>query len=240
MKSKPMVRGAGRNGSFKGRPSLHDELVATVRDMILEGELAPGTRIPEVAICEQLGVSRTPLREALKVLASEGLVVLLPRRGSMVSEVSVEEISAVFEVMASLEALIGELIVERATEADIAELDKMHAKMMAAHSDGNRTAYFRQNQKIHYRLASLARNPVLESTYETYSRKIMRGRSVANLDQFRWDESAREHEGIMEALRKRNGRLLAERMKEHSELTAKFVVDILGHHSDSSISPAEP
>lgn len=233
MKSKLMVRGAGRSGGFKGRPSLHDELVATVRDMILEGELAPGTRIPEVAICEDLGISRTPLREALKVLASEGLVVLLPRRGSMVSEVSVDEISAVFEVMASLEALIGELIVERATDADIAEIDRMHTKMMVAHSDGNRTAYFRQNQNIHYRLASLTCNPVLESTYETYSRKIMRGRSVANLDQLRWDESAREHGGIMEALRQRNGRLLAERMKEHSELTAKCVVDILSHHSDS-------
>lgn len=212
---------------------MHDELVVTVRDMILEGELAPGTRIPEVAICEDLGVSRTPLREALKVLASEGLVVLLPRRGSMVSEVSIDEISAVFEAMASFEALIGKLIVERATDTDIAEVDKMHEKMMAAHADGNRTSYFRQNQNIHFRLASLTHNPVLMNTYEAYSRKIMRGRSVANLDQVRWDESAREHEGIMEALRSRNAGLLAERMREHCDLTAKFVLDALSRVSNT-------
>lgn len=233
MKTKPMVRSVARNGGFRGRPSLHDELVVTVRDMILEGELAPGTRIPEVAICEDLGVSRTPLREALKVLASEGLVVLLPRRGSMVSEVRVDELSAVFEVMASFETLIGELIVERATDADIAEVDKMHAKMMVAHAEGNRTSYFRQNQSIHYRLASLTGNPVLMNTYEAYSRKIMRGRSLANLDQVRWNESAREHEGIMEALRARDGNLLAERMRIHSDLTAKFVIDALNQVSEA-------
>lgn len=218
--------------SFKSRPSLHEELVVYVRDMILEGELAPGSRIPEADICEQQGVSRTPLREALKVLASEGLVVLLPRRGSMVSEVSVEEIAAVFEVMASLEELIGQLITKRASDSDIAKLDMMHEKMMKAFAGGKRTAYFRQNQMIHIELATLANNAVLLDTYELLSRKIRRGRSVANLNQMRWNESAQEHEGIMQALRARDSDLLAARLRNHSEQTGQFVVEALRSDAD--------
>lgn len=211
------------------RRSLHDELVYSLRQMILEGELPPGIRVPEGEICEQFGVSRTPLREALKVLASEGLIVLMPNRGSMVSKVRVEEIADAFEMLAPLEELIGRLVVLRANDEQLQELQRMHEAMYACHRADMRAEYFRQNQAIHNRLAQLTGNEVLSTTYEALSRKIMRARSVANADRLRWEESVREHETFMEALMARDSEQLSTRLREHSEHTGKAVVDQLSN-----------
>src|ERR1700738_2048711 len=91
------------------RISLHDETVSRLRAMILEGELLPGSRIAERELCDRFGISRTPLREALKVLAAEGLVELLPHRGARVSRLSDHELRDAFEIVSALEALAGEL-----------------------------------------------------------------------------------------------------------------------------------
>src|SRR3954463_16118835 len=110
------------------RLSLHEEIVGLLREMILEGKLEPGSRIAEAGLCRQLGVSRTPLREALKVLAAEQLVELLPNRGAMVSRVTLEETAELFEIIEAFEELIGELAAERMTDAEIAELQDLHRR----------------------------------------------------------------------------------------------------------------
>src|SRR5215475_14975365 len=105
---------------------LHEETVAHVRAMLLEGEIPPGARIPERELCERLEISRTPLREALKVLAAEGLVQLLPHRGSRAAKLTDKDMRDLFEVCQGLEALAGELACERISEAGIAEVAAEH------------------------------------------------------------------------------------------------------------------
>jgi len=209
------------------RSSLHDEVVSEVRLMILEGELPPGSRVPELELCEHFGVSRTPLREALKVLASEGLIKLLPNRGSLVSEVRADEIEAIFELMEAMERLAGQLIVSRVTDEEIAELEVRHREMLKHYRNADRPRYFRTNQEIHNHIVRLSGNPILAENYESFSRKIMRARSLANLVKLRWNESVEEHEGIMEALRRRDSTVLADLMAEHCVRTGRVVVTLL-------------
>ena len=162
------------------RLSLHDEIVVRLRNMILEGVLSPGEAVPELKLCEDLQISRTPLREALKVLAAEDFVALLPNRGSVVREILPEEIHEVFEVMEALEGLIGKLVAERATDAEIAELKAMHEQLVSFKSSGEKHAYFDTNQTIHRRIAEISGNRVLATGYAAYADKIRRARYLAN------------------------------------------------------------
>src|SRR5215218_9278927 len=116
------------------RQGLTSAVTAKLRDMIIEGELLPGTRLNERVLCEQLMVSRTPLREAFKTLAGEGLVDILPNRGAVVAEMSVADIEQTFEVMGGLEGLSGELACERITDEEIAEIKALHYEMLASHA----------------------------------------------------------------------------------------------------------
>jgi len=207
----------------KPRMSLHEDVVARLRDMILHGELSPGEWIAEMKLCNDLAISRTPLREALKVLASESLITLLPNRGAIVADIRVEEIAELFEIMDALEALIGRLAVERASDADIASLQAMHETMVAHHDGGARDAYFDLNQAIHQRIAELSGNASLASTYAGFAGKIKRARYLANLSDARWAESVREHKGFMEAFANRDAASFSLLLKEHSENTGAVV-----------------
>src|ERR1700681_2922801 len=115
---------AGREES-----SLHDETLTRLRDYIVEGSIPDGGRVPERELCAMFGISRTPLREALKVLASEGLVDLLPNRGARVRQLSEHELGELFDVMGGLEALAGRLACEKITDEEIAEIERLHYEM---------------------------------------------------------------------------------------------------------------
>ena len=207
-----------------GRGGLHYVIVAQLRAMILDGDLRPGQRLPELQLCKALGVSRTPLREAFKLLASEGLIELRLNRGGVVAAIDPDDIAAVFEVMGGLEHLAGGLVCERVSNADIAELERAHARLVSLHRKGDRAGYFRLNQEIHDRIIALARNDALLATYRGFSGKIRRARAQANYDSLRWSESVREHESIMNALRARRSDLLAERLSEHNRRTGEVVI----------------
>jgi len=209
------------------RTNLHEEIVSRLRDMILEGVLAPGEPIPELRLCEDLQISRTPLREALKVLAAEDYVTLLPNRGSVVRNIVPEEIADVFEVMCALEILVGRLAASRATDADIAELRLMHAQLVAFKTAEEKHSYFDVNQAIHRRLAEMSGNRILAADYKAYADKIRRARYLANLSSTRWAESVEEHERIMEALDARDGAKLGALLQEHILHTGAAVVDAL-------------
>src|SRR6201990_3657460 len=116
---------------------LHEEAVARVRAMLLEGEIPPGAPIPERELCEQLKISRTPLREALKVLAAEGLVQLLPNRGSRAAQLTEKDMRDLFEVCQGLEALAGELACERISEEEITGIAAAHSSMVQHYRDGD-------------------------------------------------------------------------------------------------------
>lgn len=197
------------------RGELFDEVVQRVRQMILEGELPAGTRVPERLLCEQLGISRTPLREAMRALAAEGLVDLAPRRGATVSRMSVADVNDMFEVMEALEALAGELACNKITDAGIAEVRRLHEQMVACYERRDRPTYFQFNQRIHEALVRIADNSILSGVYATLSARIRRARYMANHSEERWHEAVAEHELILEALSRRDAKRLSALLKDH-------------------------
>ena len=141
--------------------SLHDEILTRLRDHIVEGNIPDGGRVPERQLCEMLGISRTPLREALKVLASEGLVELLPNRGARVRQLSEHDLGELFDVMGGLEGLAGRLACENITDAEIAEIERLHYEMYGFYLHRDMHGYFRVNQLIHQKIVEASRNTVL-------------------------------------------------------------------------------
>lgn len=197
------------------RSALHQQVVEQLREMIFEGELAPGSRIPERSLCESFGISRTPLREALRVLASEGLVEHLPHRGASVSRLRPEDLDHMFQVMEAMEALAGSLACEHVTDAELAEIRALHDSMIEHYERGERRAYFRINQLIHQKIVEYARNPVLQDIYGSLSGRIRRARYLANMDHARWRQAIDEHEQILDALEQRDGARLSQLLKDH-------------------------
>lgn len=210
-----VVDGADRAHQPIRRASLHDTVVDRLRDLIVEGDLAPGTRVPERELTLRFGVSRTPLREALKVLASEGLVELLPNRGARVAEITPRDVEDMFEVMGALEGLSGELACQRIGDDEIAAIRALHYEMLAHHARGDLPAYFRVNQAIHEAILAAARNGALTQSYQTLAGRIRRARYRANLSPERWAEAVAEHERILDALAKREGTTLAWLLRQH-------------------------
>jgi DNA-binding GntR family transcriptional regulator len=202
------------SGAIQRRP-LHDEIIEKLRDMISEGELPPGTRVPEKMLCIRFGVSRTPLREALKVLGSEGLVDLLPNRGAVVARLTADDIEEMFPVMGQLEALAGELACRNITEEGVAEIRLLHFQMVLEYTRSDRSAYFKVNQEIHSKILSAARNQTLDNLYRSLAGRIRHTRYLANMSQARWTKAVEEHEQILAALAARDGSRLSQILKQH-------------------------
>ncbi len=209
------------------RRLLHEEVVDRLRDMIVQGELAPETKLNERVLAEQLGISRTPLREAIKYLASEGLVELLPNRGAAVAPLKAEKVKEIFTVLGTLEALAGELVCRNATDADIAEIRALHYQMVAHHARGELAPYFRYNQQIHIRLVECAGNATLAQIYRSLNAHVKRARYMANLSHERWDQAVREHEEILEALSARDSKRLQALLRDHLAKKLVLVMEAL-------------
>ena len=206
------VADAGREES-----SLHGEILARLRDYIVEGNIPDGGRVPERQLCAMFGISRTPLREALKVLASEGLVDLLPNRGARVRQLSEQDLSELFDVMGGLEALAGRLACENITDNEIAEIERLHYEMYGFYLGRDMPGYFRINQLIHQKIVEASRNETLLTTYANFAGRIRRIRYSANFarERDRWGEAMREHETILDALRRRSGSELSDILFRH-------------------------
>src|SRR5688572_3722411 len=182
------------------RRPLHEEAADRLRDLIVQGRLVAGARLNERLLTAQLGVSRTPLREALKVLATEGLVELLPNRGAIVSQMDPDRLSETLAVMGALEALAGELCCRNATDAQVNEIRALHYEMLAYHARGDLAGYFKFNQAIHLKIVKYSGNAVLYNTYRQLNANVRRARYMANLSRERWDAAVREHNEILAAL----------------------------------------
>lgn len=209
------------------RRTLHDEVLERVRDMIIEGILEPGQRINEVMIGEQLGVSRTPLREAIKTLASEGLVEMQPSRGAVIRKFSNTDIQNILEVIKSLEELAGRLACERAPDETIAHIRTLHDAMIDEYRAGNRLEYFKLNQLIHSSLVAASGNDVLTELHDTLQARIKRLRFIGNAGAEKWAGAVQEHEHMMKALEKRDAEALGQSIRSHMDATWKRVSDVL-------------
>jgi DNA-binding GntR family transcriptional regulator len=208
---------------------LHAAATDRLRDMIVQGDPAPGAKLNERVLCERLGISRTPLREAFKTLASEGLVALLPNRGAIVTPLTLATVREVFEVLSALEALAGDLACRHASDAQIAEIRALHFQMLAAHARGDRVQYFQHNQAIHFAIVACGGNATLAATYRNLNANVRRARYLANLSPQRWDKAVREHEQLLAALAARDGPRLQRLLVEH--LGAKMIAVLAALHS---------
>lgn len=197
------------------RRPLHEEVADRLRTMITEGRLAPGVRLNERVLCEALGVSRTPLREALKVLAAERLVELNPNRGASVVALSRADVEQLFELMGALEGLAGQLAAGRRSEAELAEIRAMHFEMLAAHARRDLPGYYDLNRRIHLAISRCARNSMLSETYDSVNTRIQNLRFRSNFNQDKWNQAVREHQQMLQALEEGDGSALRALLEAH-------------------------
>ncbi len=209
------------------RRSLHDEVVTRVRDLIIEGALAPGLRIHEGQLCDKLGISRTPLREALKVLAAEGLIELMPNRGAVVRRPTPPEVLDTLVVIGALEALAAEYACRAASDAEIAALRQIHQRMLEFYARRDRLEYFKLNQSIHNAIVRLSGNRTLVATHDTLQARIKRVRFMGNDRAEQWQNSIAEHEEMIRALEARDPARLGAVLRLHMENAWKRVRDAL-------------
>lgn len=203
------------SGAGRRKGHLHLEAARRLRDMIQLNELPPGTRLREVQLCEQLGVSRTPLREALRTLAAEGLVNQLPNRSMVVAPLDPVDIENLYVVFGAIEGLAGELACANITEEQLGEMGRLLSEMVDLHEKGERAAYMEVNQKIHRMVIDIANNPVLFSVWQSLVPRVERARSLSNLDRGRWTAALFEHSKMFAALTARDGSLLRRLASEH-------------------------
>ncbi len=197
--------------------TLPATVAAKLREQIIQGEFPPGARLNERALCDLLGVSRTPLREAFRLLAAEGLVHIEPNRGAQVVALSEANIREAFEVIGGLEAMSSALACERASDQEIAEIRALTYEMMASHARHDLPAYYQANRAIHQRISQAAHNSLLTQLYETQNVRIQNLRFGSNENRDKWDQAMREHMEMVDALVARDGARLADIMRAHMQ-----------------------
>jgi DNA-binding GntR family transcriptional regulator len=195
--------------------ALYQEVAERLRQRIFAHELAPGAWIDEQMLAELYGISRTPLREALKVLAAEGLVVLKPRRGCYVTEVSRQDTNDIFPLMAMLEGRCAADATRHARPVDLAELELIHQRLEASARDNRIADFFEANQEFHGKLQDLAGNRWLKSVIQDL-RKVLKLSRLHSLSlEGRLQQSLEEHRGIMGALKSGDAALAERLMHDH-------------------------
>lgn len=219
-------------------PSLHAGLLDGLRALIDQGDLLPGVRVPERELCLRFKVSRTPLRECLKVLAAEGLVDLLPNRGARVATLDDEHLAHLFEVIATLEAEGGRLACLRITDAAFAEIQGMHYSMYAHFLRQDLKAYFSLNQAIHEAIMRAAGNPVLLATHAGLAGRITRARYMSNrIHPDRWRAAMAEHDAILEALGRHDGPTLGALLAQHLQNKRDIIIEAIRNAGASAAQP---
>jgi DNA-binding GntR family transcriptional regulator len=214
------------------RSSLHDEVVNALRDMIVTGQLEPGERIIEKDLSQQLGVSRTPIREAIKTLVLDGLIDSPPHRGAQVKPLEADEIKSLFDVIAVLEALAAQRAAEALKPGELRKLETKHRNMRAAFEEGNRARYFDLNSEIHGFLMQRSGNEILFETHSRLMLRANRGRYLAILADKRWSEAMEQHEDLMKALRAGDSEVAFEIWRNHLKLTGEALLASLKPTAD--------
>jgi DNA-binding GntR family transcriptional regulator len=195
--------------------SLHQEVADRLRERIFDGEWPPGAFLDEVQLAQELSISRTPLREALKVLAAEGLVQLAPNRGAMIATLGADELEECLAISTALEALSGELACENVTDAEMEKIRTLHAEMIADYEARDFNGYLAKNRQIHGAIVAATHNPLLTGIYDMLFFRV--GRCRATMTEQTFERALADHHEIMSALEARDGDRLAGLLKRHLE-----------------------
>ena len=193
--------------------ALYQEVAELLRQRIFKRQLEPGSWIDEMKLAEEYGISRTPLREALKVLAAEGLVTMKVRRGAYVTEVSETDLADVYHLLSLLESDAAGVVAQRATDAQLKELQALHKELEAA--VGNRDKFFAINERFHVRLLQIAGNRWRDQMVADLRKVMKLNRHNSLLKSGRVEESLQEHRAVMEALARRDAKAAVKRMQDH-------------------------
>ena len=205
------------NSSVIVRAPLHVQVAERLRVLIDSGELAPGTRLNEIELCNTMGVSRTPLREAIRSLATEGLIELQPNRGAIVSIVSQEDVTEILPIMASLEGLGGRLAAMHMDQSKIAQVRKIHDQMISHYKNNEVAEYFETNRLIHELITEGSGNQTLVDTINSLSAKVRRARFTAQMTKESWTKAVSEHEEMIAALEAQDPDRLEAILVQHVE-----------------------
>lgn len=217
------------------RDTLHLRIAARLRELLIQGSLKPGAKLNERELCELLGVSRTPLREAIRLLAAEGLVVLEPGRGAFVPVLSDADIAHTFDVLATLEGLTGELAAQFITESELAELRALQHEMQAAFERRDLPSYYLLNTRVHDLLSEAARNPVLRETWKQINSRMHALRCSSNQDAVKWAHALEEHAQILAAMQDHDSVAARHLLENHLRRKRDVVLEhrIAGRANDS-------
>jgi DNA-binding GntR family transcriptional regulator len=205
----------GGSASVRRKGQLFAATAEAVRQLVVSGALAPGQRVRERELCEQLNVSRTPVREAIKALIQEGLLDALPNRSAVVPALRPAEVRALAVVLATIEGLAVELACVGATAEDIRLLTKVHEEMIDLHGRNDLSGYFSCNKHFHRTIIASASNSVLLWTWDQLSTRVDRARYASNLQPKRWAVAIQEHAGIVRALTDRDAERASRLMRDH-------------------------
>jgi DNA-binding GntR family transcriptional regulator len=197
------------------RRTLHEEVARRLRELLVEGRIAAGAKLNERELCELLRVSRTPLREAIKLMAAEGLVDLLPNRGAVAVKLSETDVLHAFELLAELEGVAGHLAALRITSAELAQIRALHYEMLACFARQDLSGYYRLNAQIHTAINIAAKNPLLAKTYRQINARVQSLRFRTNQNEGKWRLAMQEHEQMLAALASRDAPALRAVLIQH-------------------------
>ena len=207
--------------------SLHEATFEKLRSLLVEGKIPSGSKLNERELAESLNVSRTPIREAIRRLAADGLVELITNRGAIAVQLSLEDVIHTFDVIAELEGFSGELAANNISDATLSELEALQYEMMASYARRDLSNYYKLNLRIHHLINQAANNPVLSKLFTQVNARIEALRFRSNQDGVKWEKAVEEHQEMLDALKARDPVRMRKIMIQHVRNKRDVVVHLL-------------
>ena len=207
--------------------NLPEAIFQKLRSLLVEGKIAPGSKLNERELAESLHVSRTPIREAIRRLASEGLVELITNRGAIALQLSLEDVVHTFDVIAQLEGFSGELAANNISDTALSELEALQYEMMASYARRDLSSYYKLNLRIHHLINQAANNPILSRLFSQVNARIEALRFRSNQDGVKWEKAVEEHQEMLDALKTHDSARMRKIMIQHVQNKRDVVVQLL-------------
>ena len=207
--------------------NLPEAIFQKLRSLLVEGKIAPGSKLNERELAESLHVSRTPIREAIRRLAAEGLVELITNRGAIALQLSLEDVVHTFDVIAQLEGFSGELAANNISDTALSELEALQYEMMASYARRDLSSYYKLNLRIHHLINQAANNPILSRLFSQVNARIEALRFRSNQDGVKWEKAVEEHQEMLDALKTHDSARMRKIMIQHVQNKRDVVVQLL-------------
>ena len=210
-----------------GSQNLHEATFQTLKSLLVEGKISPGSKLNERELAERLNVSRTPIREAIRRLAADGLVELIANRGAIAVQLSIDDVIHTFDVIAELEGYSGELAAKNISDSTLSELEALQYEMMASYARRDLSSYYKLNLRIHRLINQAANNPVLATLFSQVNSRIEALRFRSNQDGVKWEKAVEEHQEMLDALKARDSARMRKIMIQHVKNKRDVVAQLL-------------